>query len=286
MMAARTLSKECGDVATQGYIYFAAGTHNAGLGFWDSAEASFGAAFEIFAPLGNTSKCGEVMIESAFVKMFTGEIAEAESMFREVREMALRKMDRFLITVSLDSHAMILCLMGRWAEAAATVKHSESYMQSKWSLMTECMKAHIEVVEGNFTDALRRLQWVANKFARTRMVWFSVGFYLHFASDALFTMLEYNVLPGPEEQRIALQSGWKMLKRLAKLTRIFDMGMPLLHLARARWLLLHGREVRSELRLCFPFAPDLTVLSSRSSAFSCSSPPKQQWMLACTARVL
>lgn len=48
---------------------------------------------------GDTSRCGEVMVESAYVKLCAGDMKEALFMFREVRDAAMNAKDDFLTQV-------------------------------------------------------------------------------------------------------------------------------------------------------------------------------------------
>lgn len=48
---------------------------------------------------GDTSRCGEVMVEAAYVHLCSGNTGEALFMFQEVRDVALAHEDDFLSQV-------------------------------------------------------------------------------------------------------------------------------------------------------------------------------------------
>lgn len=57
-----------------------------------------------FVQAGDTSRCGEVMVESAYVKLCLGDSNEALVMFMEVRDVALTNKDDFLSQVCTNSY--------------------------------------------------------------------------------------------------------------------------------------------------------------------------------------
>jgi hypothetical protein len=283
LVLAKELAAGTGDSATQGFVFFASGTFQAGQGYWDLAETDFNTAFELFAPVGDTSRCGEVMVESAYVKLCTGDLPEALSMFAEVSDMALRRQDQFLSLTSLYGLALVHALAGRVAAVQSIVQQCRGLQggssRAHSNMVLDALTAYVEVSRSRCDAALSAVLRAVDRFCRPGQVWFSAGLFLHLLTDALFTALEYDSIADPARQAAALKAARKAVKGLESTAKVLAMTSPLTWLARARWSLLHSQESSAErcvdagLALAedrvtrFPYAAGLLLL--HSTRFKC-----------------
>ena len=60
------------------------------------------------AQAGDTSRCGEIMVESAYAQLCSGNTKEALFMFQEVRDVALARRDDFLSQVKVRGRGWIV----------------------------------------------------------------------------------------------------------------------------------------------------------------------------------
>ncbi|CAM9253189.1 unnamed protein product, partial [Hapterophycus canaliculatus] len=290
------LSIDIGDPITRGIALIASGTYNAGDGLVTEAEEDFAQAFEMFAPAGDYSRCGQVVVESAYVKLCSGDMPEALSMFKEVQGTAVAHKDDFLSQASLHGAALVHAITGNMEEASAGLAQMRCIVEEDWArrrgrrgrtaaategtshaslVVMETLDAYLAASRGDGKAALKGVCRASLRLSRPGALRFSSGLFLHLATDACFTILEQQdmVPPGPESYRRTLAAARLLVRTLGRFAQVFDLMSPLHQLGRARWGFLHGMDKIAEkaldlgLVICeedvhFPFAEGLLLLHS------------------------
>ncbi|CAM9220570.1 unnamed protein product [Ectocarpus sp. 4 AP-2014] len=293
---ALALSIDIGDPITRGIALIASGTYNAGEGLVTEAEEHFAEAFEMFAPAGDYSRCGEVVVGSAYAKLCSGDTPEALSMFNEVRDTAISHNDDYLSQASLHGAALVHAITGNMAEASAGLAKMRSIVEEDWArrrgrrgrtaaategtshaslVVMETLGAYLAASRGNGKAALKGVCRASLRLSRPGALRFSSGLFLHLATDACFTILEQQDMlpPGPDSYRKVIAAARLLIRTLGRFAQIFDLMSPLHQLGRARWSMLHGMDKVAEKALDlgleiseedvhFPFAEGLLLLHS------------------------
>ncbi|CAM9588292.1 unnamed protein product [Ectocarpus sp. 13 AM-2016] len=292
---ALALSIDIGDPITRGVALIASGTYNAGEGLVTEAEEHFAEAFEMFAPAGDYSRCGEVVVGSAYAKLCSGDTPEALSMFNEVRDTAISHNDDYLSQASLHGAALVHAITGNMAEASAGLAKMRSIVEEDWArrrgrrgrtaaategtshaslVVMETLDAYLAASRGDGKEALKGVCRASLRLSRPGALRFSSGLYLHLATDACFTILEQDMLPpGPDSYRRVIAAARLLIRTLGRFAQMFDLMSPLHQLGRARWSMLHGMDKVAEKALDlgleiseedvhFPFAEGLLLLHS------------------------
>ncbi|CAN0418259.1 unnamed protein product [Ascophyllum nodosum] len=292
---ALALSADIDDPVTTGIVLTALGTYNAGQGMVGQAEDNFAEAFAILAPAGDTSRCGEIMVESAYAQLCSGNTKEALFMFQEVRDVALARRDDFLSQASLHGVALVHAITGSNSEALCTLAQLRCIVEEDWArrrgrrgrkaattegtshaslVVMEALDAYLAAARGEGERALRGVCRSSHRFSRQAVLRFSSGLQLYLVAEACFTMLEHGMLPpDPKARQKGFAAAQCLVRTLGRFAQVFDVMSPLYRLGRARLCLLHGLEsfakkaldiglVISEEFVHFPYAEGLLLMHS------------------------